>query len=480
MKLTIVPVLFFALLACQIRVQADTTGAMQVNIYPAAAITNGAQWALDDGGWLASGTTVSNLSPGTHSIFFESASGFITPDGQTITVVSGQTTNVTVTYADAPIGNVSVTIVPAGASANGAQWAVDGGVWQASGATVSGLSLGDHSIVYHDAAGFITPDSQTVTVAMGQTTNVTATYTPLGNLTVTIVPAGASANGAQWLVDSGSWQNSGATVSNLSLGDHTITFLNAANFVTPANQTVTVVSGQTTNVTVTYIPLGNLTVTLNPAAAITNGALWAVDNGLWQASGTTVSNLSTGDHTVIFHDTASFATPAGQTVAVVPGQTTNVTATYTPLENLTVTIVPAAAITNGAQWGLDNGGWLASGTTVPNLSLGSHSIFFESASGFITPTNQTITVVPGQSTNVTVTYGSIVLLENILAQPGNSFAFNCLVTAGLTFQVQFATNLAQTSWSDLGPSMSATNAMTPFVDTSATNGQRYYRIKILY
>jgi len=328
MKLTIVPVLFFALLACQIRVQADTTGAVQVNINPAAAITNGAQWGLDDGGWLASGTTVSNLSLGSHLIFFESASGFITPTNQTITVVSGQTTNVTVTYAGAPIGNVSVTIVPAGASANGAQWAVDGGVWQASGATVAGLNLGDHSIVYHDAAGFITPASQTVTVTMGQTTNVTATYTPL--------------------------------------------------------------------------------------------------------------------------------------------------------ENLTVTIVPAAAITNGAQWGLDNGGWLASGTTVSNLSLGSHSIFFESASGFITPTNQTITVVPGQSTNVTVTYGSIVLLENILAQPGNSFAFNCLVTAGLTFQVQFATNLAQTSWSDLGPSMSATNAMTPFVDTSATNGQRYYRIKILY
>ena len=480
MKLKSILLLFFGLFACQIVVHADTTGAVQVNISPAAAITNGALWALDDGGWLASGTTVSNLSLGSHSIIFQSASGFIAPSNQTVTVVSGQTTILTATYTGAPVGSVSVTIVPAGAITTGALWAVDGGLWQASGATVSGLSLGSHSILYHDTTGFITPGGQTVTVTMGQTTNVTATYIPLANVSVTIIPAGAIANGAQWLVDSGSWQNSGATVSNLSLGNHTITYLDAVNFVTPASQTVTLVAGQTTNLTATYTPFGNLSVSIYPAGAITNGALWAVDNGLWQAGGTTASNLSSGSHTIIFHNAASFATPASQTVTVVPGQTTNVATTYLPLGNLTVSIVPAAAITNGALWGLDGGGWLASGTTVSNLSLGSHSIIFQSASGFVAPSNQTVTVVSGQTTILTATYGTTVRLENVLAQPGNSFAFNCQATAGLTFQVQFATNLSQTSWSDLGPSISATNALTPFVDTSATNGQRFYRVKILH
>ena len=39
-------------------------------------------------------------------------------------------------------GSLTVTISPAGAVSAGAMWNVDGGSWQASGTTVSGLTVG--------------------------------------------------------------------------------------------------------------------------------------------------------------------------------------------------------------------------------------------------------------------------------------------------------------------------------------------------
>jgi hypothetical protein len=63
-----------------------------------------------------------------------------------------------------PTGSLTVTLQSAPA---GAQWSVDGGAWQNSGDTVSGLSVGDHTVSFKTVAGWITPPSQTVTVAAG-------------------------------------------------------------------------------------------------------------------------------------------------------------------------------------------------------------------------------------------------------------------------------------------------------------------------
>jgi hypothetical protein len=69
---------------------------------------------------------------------------------------------------------------------------------------------------------------------------------------------------------------------------------------------------------------------------------------------------------------------------------------------------------------------------------------------------------------------------NVLIVPaGKSFALNWQAQAGLTYQVQFKTNLLQATWSNLGLPLLATNMVMPFVDTSATNDQRFYRIKVL-
>jgi len=119
---------------------------------------------------------------------------------------------------------------PAAAVTAGAQWQVDGCSWQNSGATVSGLTVGSHTLAFKTTiSGWNTPASKTVTISNGVTTSESGAYVQVqqtGSLTVTITPAAAVTAGAQWQVDGCSWQNSGATVSGLTVGSHTLAFQN--------------------------------------------------------------------------------------------------------------------------------------------------------------------------------------------------------------------------------------------------------------
>ena len=47
-----------------------------------------------------------------------------------------------------------------GARDAGAQWRVDGGDWQISGATVSGLSVDTHTVEYSSITGWATPANE--------------------------------------------------------------------------------------------------------------------------------------------------------------------------------------------------------------------------------------------------------------------------------------------------------------------------------
>jgi hypothetical protein len=66
-----------------------------------------------------------------------------------------------------------------------------------------------------------------------------------------------------------------------------------------------------------------------------------------------------------------------------------------------------------------------------------------------------------------------------IAPAGKNFSFNWQATAGLSYQVQYKTNLLQAAWLNLGSSILATNTVMPFADTSPTDNQRFYRVKVL-
>ena len=104
---------------------------------------------------------------------------------------------------------------------------MDGGGRQASGVTVSGLAVGNHTVSFSTVSGWTTPTNQTVSVSANATAATGGTYVPIapaGSLQVTISPASAIAAGAQWQVDGGAWQPSGVTVSGLAVGNHTVSF----------------------------------------------------------------------------------------------------------------------------------------------------------------------------------------------------------------------------------------------------------------
>ncbi len=84
-----------------------------------------------------------------------------------------------------PKGSLQVTLAPAGAVSAGAQWQVDGGVWQTNGVTVSGLAVGSHTVAFNAVSGWITPPNQIVTITDNNTTTTSGTYI-LGGFTFTV------------------------------------------------------------------------------------------------------------------------------------------------------------------------------------------------------------------------------------------------------------------------------------------------------
>jgi len=119
-------------------------------------------------------------------------SGSATPSlsGYTFTPTSLTYINVTTSksnqnYTGTPLsGGLRVTLLPTTAVSAGAQWNVDGGVWQYSGATVSRLGVGSHTVKYRAVSGWTAPSSETVTITNGQTTALTRNYTQQGSILI--------------------------------------------------------------------------------------------------------------------------------------------------------------------------------------------------------------------------------------------------------------------------------------------------------
>ena len=195
-------------------VQAQT-GTLHVVITPPEALDDGAQWRVDGGAWRDSGGYVP-LEPGEYTVEFKPTTGWHTPANETATITENQTTEIAGNYKR--LRDLKVTLTPQEAVNDGVQWNVDGGDWEDSGTTVTGLSVGEHTVNYKTVEGWIAPGSETVTVNDGETTEITRAYTPDRALRVTIIPQGAIDAGAQWNADGGAWQSSGRYLKTINSG----------------------------------------------------------------------------------------------------------------------------------------------------------------------------------------------------------------------------------------------------------------------
>ena len=92
------------------------------------------------------------------------------------TIESGKMTSLSGTYTIVPSGSLQVTLLPAEAVTAGAQWRVDSGAWQDSGAIVNDLSEGQHQVEFLQVNGWTAPDSEQVTITSGQTMQISRNY----------------------------------------------------------------------------------------------------------------------------------------------------------------------------------------------------------------------------------------------------------------------------------------------------------------
>ena len=179
------------------------TGSLQVTLAPQGAIDAEARWRVDGGAWQNSEAIVPDLSVGQHTVEYKEVAGWAAPASEPVQILEDQTATTTGTYTQVPTGSLRVTLAPQGAIDAEAQWRVDDGAWQNSGATVPGLNVGQHTVEYKDVANWTTPLSEVVAIQDGVTAEITGTYTQITECIIDNKDPGFSVMSGTWKTNSG-------------------------------------------------------------------------------------------------------------------------------------------------------------------------------------------------------------------------------------------------------------------------------------
>ena len=146
--------------------------------------------------------------------------------------------------------------------------------------------------------------------------------------------------------------------------------------------------------------------TLKVNIAGTNEGRWSIDNGnTWHPSGHSL-NLDPDDYVVTYKPVAGYITPSNANTAVTADQTTTINTTYQEdiPEPTQGTLKVNITGTNEGRWSIDNGTtWYTDGHSI-NLSPGNYTVIFKDVDGYVTPSNENITITVNQTTTLNITY----------------------------------------------------------------------------
>lgn len=305
------------------------TGTVTVVLEPEAVQEKG-RWKVGESLWKKSGESLEGVPAGNQQVLFSPVSGWQTPGSKTIELARDQELKLTAEYPPPPpSGTVRVVLGPEGATAVGAQWRVQGGQWQASGAT-SSAPVGEVKVEFKPLALWDSPAAQAVEVEKDELSELTGSYVakPQGGIEVQIVPAEAVETG-RWRVNEGPWQSSGAVVKSLLVGRYQVKFEPMARWRAPQDIAVQVAADEVVLVEASYegIPTGSVQVMVGPEGAEGEGR-WRLNNGLWQKSGELVGDVEVGTHQVELMAVEGWTAPGVQPVEVLANETVVVSAEY--------------------------------------------------------------------------------------------------------------------------------------------------------
>jgi hypothetical protein len=190
--------------------------------------------------------------------------------------------------------------------------------------------------------------------------------------------------------------------------------------------------------------------------------------------------LTVGAHTLSFNTNPGWTTPSSQMVAISNSQTTLAAGTYLlQTGSLQMTILPPAVVAAGAKWQVDGGTLQAGGVTLSGLLPGSHTVGFSTVLGWVTPSNQVVTVTNALTTSAATTYfnySDLPQLSGMTVRPG---AVQLVLNgaAGSICVIEASSNLA--SWSPVFTNtVPAAGSMLLNDPGAAGQKQRFYRAVI--
>jgi uncharacterized repeat protein (TIGR03803 family) len=378
-------------------------------------------------------------------------------------------------------GSLQVTICPAGAVNAGAQWEVDGGVCQTNGATVCGLTVGNHTVGFSTVAGWITPASQTVTLISNQTTVATGIY----SLEPTLPPVSGCAIFTR-------------PTDTILINGHTLVTNQMtieaeiqipSSFTVPSYGSPRILEEQLSG-------SGDKQFWASPSAV--GGSTWVADN---QNNGGISLADSMGDdvwhHLAFVHDSnevreyldgvqiVKLDFSGDPSIANSPNSVMSIGAfLYTGGGALAQSFIGAVQWVRLSCVARYSGASVTPPVTVPpsdaftqilldfsHLAPGTSTVYDLSpnhftgvaAMGFSGATAPTF-VLPAPPAFQTVT------------QANRSLTLTWSTVPGQIYQIQYTTNLTQASWNDLGYPLVATNGVITVSDTIGNDEQRFYRV----
>jgi hypothetical protein len=393
----------------------------------------------------------------------------------------------------APNGSLQVIITPENLATYGAQWQVDDGSNQNSGATVTNLSVGSHTVSFTPVFGWNTPSNQVVIITNNALTTASGIYTP----TSIPCPATATATVVDKFVVAATVTDGGCDYTNAPL----VSILGGGG--TGAAATAVVSNGIVVGITITdagsdytstpalyiYTPIS---ITVQPQSVVVDAysnASFSVTaygtplNYQWSFNGTNIPTATSSNLTMSNVAQCNLGT---YSVLV-----TNAFST-TNSSNATLSMYPYLAVPFAGldtYWGYTNilsvdawgSGplsyqWYQNGVALPNA------------------TNQTLDLTGVQFTNaglysvvVTSPFGSITNApEQVVVNPaGISVALYPGVTiqgvVGYSYLIQSTANLADTnSWVTV-TNLTLTQPTELWIDTNTdaslpANAQRFYQV----
>ncbi|MFM7595672.1 MAG: gliding motility-associated C-terminal domain-containing protein [Flavobacteriales bacterium] len=343
---------------------------------------------------------VSNLAPGTYSVFVTDANGCAASANVTITEPTPLAANITSTDVTCNgLNNGTASVIASGGSAPYTY------LWNnnATSTTVSNLSPGNYTVTVTDANGCTTSANVTISqpvLLTSSTTSTDVTCNGLNNGTASVTASGGTAPYTYL------WSNgpTSANVSNLAPGTYSVVVTDANGCTASANVTISQPVLLTATTSSTNISCNGLN---NGTASVTASGGTAPYSYLWNNNSTfaTVANLAPGNYSVTVTDANGCTVSANVNItepAILGANTASTNVSCNGLNNGSAAVTASGGTAPYTYLWNNN----ATSATVSNLAPGNYTVTITDAngctvSGNVTITQPTVLAASATSTNVT-------------------------------------------------------------------------------